>query len=65
MLYEAIKLFLDFFLGISEPRQYLVQSLGTLGSTMPGRLPTFVNAINQESANILQGYLAKFGIQLV
>lgn len=53
------------FSGISEPRQYLVQSLSSLGSSMPGQLPAVVNNISQESANILQGYLAKYGVQLV
>lgn len=56
---------MQFFLGINEPRQYLAQSLGTLGSAMPGRLPAVVNNISQESLTILQGYLAKFGVQLV
>lgn len=51
--------------GVSEPRQFLAQSLGSLGSSQPGRLPTFVNKLNQETATILQRYLVKFGVQLV
>ncbi|XP_017781726.1 PREDICTED: exportin-2 [Nicrophorus vespilloides] len=50
---------------ISEPRQFLAQSLATLGSSQPGRLPTYVNSINSEALKILQGYLSKFGVQIV
>ncbi|CAG9857406.1 unnamed protein product [Phyllotreta striolata] len=51
--------------GVSEPRQFLVQSLATLGASQPGRLPTYINNMNAQSQTILQGYLAKFGVQLV
>ncbi|KRT82399.1 hypothetical protein AMK59_3788, partial [Oryctes borbonicus] len=50
---------------ITEPRQFLAQSLGNLSSSRPGFLPPLVNVINQQSLTILQGYLSKFGIQLV
>ncbi|KAF2896616.1 hypothetical protein ILUMI_09559 [Ignelater luminosus] len=51
--------------GVNEPREYLVQNLALLGNSQPGRLPTFVNSIDQSSLTHLQGYLAKFGVQLV
>ncbi|CAH1099878.1 unnamed protein product [Psylliodes chrysocephalus] len=50
---------------ITEPRQFLVQSLATLGGSQPGRLPTYINNTNAQTQTILQGYLAKFGVQLV
>ncbi|KAK9747097.1 Importin-beta N-terminal domain [Popillia japonica] len=50
---------------ITEPRQFLAQSLGSLSSSRPGFLPPLVNVINQQSLTILQGYLSKFGIQLM
>ncbi|KAG5890853.1 hypothetical protein JTB14_016286 [Gonioctena quinquepunctata] len=50
---------------IAEPRQFLVQNLSTLGSSQPGRLPTLISNTNSQSQTILQGYLAKFGVQLV
>ncbi|XP_022913677.2 exportin-2 [Onthophagus taurus] len=56
---------LDPLQAISEPRQFLAQSLGTLGSSQPGRLPVLVNSINKQSLTILEGYLAKFSVQLV
>ncbi|XP_018563409.1 exportin-2 [Anoplophora glabripennis] len=50
---------------VNEPRQFLVQSLASLGSSQPGRLPTMINSTNSQTQTILQGYLAKFGVQLV
>ncbi|KAJ8946441.1 hypothetical protein NQ318_014429, partial [Aromia moschata] len=49
---------------ISEPRQFLVQSLANLGTSQPGRLPTLISNTNTQCQTILQGYLAKFGVQL-
>lgn len=50
---------------VTEPRQFLVQSLAALGAAQPGMLPTLVNAIEPQPLTILQGYLAKFGMQIV
>ncbi|KAJ8973541.1 hypothetical protein NQ317_019292 [Molorchus minor] len=50
---------------VNEPRQFLVQSLQTIGRSQPGRLPTFISNTNSQTQTILQGYLAKFGVQLV
>lgn len=50
---------------VGEPRQFLVQSLASLGSSQPGRLPTMISGTNAQTQTILQGYLAKFGVQLV
>ncbi|XP_074027290.1 chromosome segregation 1 [Leptinotarsa decemlineata] len=50
---------------VAEPRQFLVQSLAALGRSHPGRLPTFISSTNSQCQTILQGYLAKFGVQLV
>nr|CAI5867499.1 unnamed protein product [Callosobruchus analis] len=51
--------------GVSEPRQFLVQNLSTLGSSQPGRLPTMINSTTADCQRILQQYCAKFGVQLV
>lgn len=51
--------------GVSEPREFLVQNLATLGSSRPGFLPTLINSIHKQSQMHLQNYLAKFGVQLV
>ncbi|CAG9813279.1 unnamed protein product [Phaedon cochleariae] len=50
---------------VTEPRQYLVQSLANLGNSQPGRISSFISNTNSQSQTILQGYLAKFGVQLV
>lgn len=54
-----------FFLGVAEPRQFLVQSLATLGQSQPGRLPTLISNMDQQCQTVLQGYLSKFGVQLI
>lgn len=51
--------------GLGEPRQFLVQSLATLGASQPGRLPTLISNTAPQSQTVLQTYLAKFGVQLV
>ncbi|XP_057662320.1 exportin-2 [Diorhabda carinulata] len=50
---------------ISEPRQFLVQSLASLGNSQPGRLPVFIGNMNTQAQTVIQGYLSKFGVQLV
>lgn len=50
---------------VTEPRQFLAQSLAALGAAQPGLLPTLVNAIEPQPLTILQRYLAKFGMQIV
>lgn len=57
--------FCFFFLGVSEPRQFLAQALASLGQSQPGRLPVLISGIDQQCQTVLQGYLAKFGVQLV
>ncbi|CAH0551581.1 unnamed protein product [Brassicogethes aeneus] len=49
---------------VGEPRQFLAQSLASLGSSQPGRLPSYISNTNQQSQTTLQGYLSKFGVQL-
>ncbi|KAK5647359.1 hypothetical protein RI129_002251 [Pyrocoelia pectoralis] len=51
--------------GVSEPREFLVQNLATLGNSRPGFLPTLINNINKQSQMYLQTYLSKFSVQLV
>lgn len=51
--------------GVTEPREFLVQNLGALGNSKPGVLPTYVNNIDRQCLTHLQGYLSKFGVQLV
>ncbi|XP_060521599.1 exportin-2 [Cylas formicarius] len=55
----------DPLLGISEPREFLAQSLANLASSMPGRIVTLISNIDTQSQTILQTYLTKFGVQLV
>lgn len=50
---------------VTEPRQFLVQGLASLGPRQPGRLPGLIGRIDAQCQTILQGYLAKFGAQLV
>lgn len=50
---------------IGEPRQFLVQSLATASAAQPGRLPALISTISQQAQTILQGYLAKFSVQLM
>ncbi|XP_056631908.1 exportin-2 [Diorhabda sublineata] len=50
---------------ISEPRQFLVQSLASLGNSQPGRLPVYIGNMNTQAQTVIQGYLSKFGVQLV
>ncbi|KAK4885834.1 hypothetical protein RN001_002105 [Aquatica leii] len=51
--------------GVSEPREFLVQNLAALGRARPGVLPALVNNIDKTALMHLQGYLSKFGVQLV
>ncbi|XP_044745803.1 exportin-2 [Coccinella septempunctata] len=51
--------------GISEPRQFLVQSLVNCGNSQPGCIPEMIGKINQQSQTILQTYLSKFNLQIV
>ncbi|CAG9765851.1 unnamed protein product [Ceutorhynchus assimilis] len=50
---------------VSEPRQFLVQSLKSLSNSQPGRVPTLISNTSTQSQTCLQNYLAKFGVQLV
>lgn len=50
---------------ISEPRQFLVQSLASLGNSQPGRLPVYMGNMSTQAQTAIQGYLSKFGVQLV
>ncbi|CAH1995880.1 unnamed protein product [Acanthoscelides obtectus] len=50
---------------VSEPRQFLVQNLSTLGRSQPGRLPTLISNTSADCQRILQQYCAKFSVQLV
>uniref|UniRef100_A0AAU7BNY5 Exportin-2 n=1 Tax=Propylea japonica TaxID=158624 RepID=A0AAU7BNY5_9CUCU len=51
--------------GISEPRQFLVQSLVNLGGSQPGYIPGLIGTTNQQTQTILQTYLSKFNLQIV
>lgn len=50
---------------VSEPRQFLVQSLASLSRSQPGKVPTLISNTSSESQMMLQSYLSKFGVQLV
>ncbi|XP_050506211.1 exportin-2 [Diabrotica virgifera virgifera] len=50
---------------IAEPRQFLVQSLATLGNSQPGRLPVYISNMDVQVQTILNSYLSKFAVQLV
>lgn len=55
----------NFFLGISEPRQFLVQSLVNSGSKQPGYIPGLIGTTNEQTQTILQTYFSKFNLQLI
>ncbi|XP_050295241.1 exportin-2 [Anthonomus grandis grandis] len=51
--------------GLGEPRQFMIESLATVGRSYPGKVPTLISNTSRESQEILQNYLVKFGVQLV
>ncbi|KAL3287433.1 hypothetical protein HHI36_001904 [Cryptolaemus montrouzieri] len=51
--------------GVSDPRQYLAQSLVTLANSQQGLVPNLISTTNHQTQTTLQNYLAKFGLQIV